>query len=203
MGDLEAWDDRTRRLLEDAYVGAGAGPGGSGSGDVTEGGWRAKRQHLSVPMDADGTWLDVGCANGHLLVTLPAWASERDVTIDPHGLELLPRVAALARDLHPHLAARIWTGSVMTWEPPMRFDYVTTLTDLVPEDRLADLLDRLLALAVRPGGRLIVSSYTNRGEDPRPLFDELAACGHPPAGTIHIDRPQKAPLLTAWIDAPT
>lgn len=69
MSDFLEWDRRTAALLEDAYVAAGAGPGGSGSADPSEGAWRAKRQHLAVPMDEDGTWLDVGCANGHLLAT--------------------------------------------------------------------------------------------------------------------------------------
>lgn len=195
VSDFVAWDQRTRALLEEAYLAGGAGPGGAGSTDRSEGAWRAKRVHLSVPMDADGTWLDVGCANGHLLATLPAWTAERGVRIEPHGLELLPRVAALARTLLPHLAERIWTGSAMTWEPPTRFRYVTVLDDAVPPDRLGDLLERLLDRYVAPGGRLIISSYADRA-----LFDDLAAAGYPPDGTIHIDRPGRTPLRTAWID---
>lgn len=189
MSDVSEWDRRTAARLEDAYVAAGAGPGGSGSSDVSDGAWRAKRQHLAVPMDQDGTWLDVGCANGHLLVTLPAWAAERGIAIEPHGLELLPRVAELARKLHPKLAARIWTGSVMSWTPPTRFRYVTVPEDVVPPDRLGGLIDRLLAEFVAPGGRLIVSSYTDKGQVPRPLFDDLTACGHPPDGIIHSTAP--------------
>jgi hypothetical protein len=188
-------------MLEEAYLAGGGGPRGSGSGDSSEGDWRAKRQHLATPMDTDGTWLDVGCANGHLAATLPAWALERGVVIEPYGLELIPRVAELARSLHPELAQRIWTGSVMSWTPPMKFRYVTAITDAVPPDRLRELVERLLSEFVEPNGRLILSAYTNRGEQPRALFEELAACGHPPSGTIHIDRPNRAPLLTAWIDA--
>jgi hypothetical protein len=201
VNDFLEWDRRTAALLEDAYVTAGAGPGGSGSGDLSEGAWRAKRQHLAVPMDEDGTWLDVGCANGHLLATLPSWAAERGVTIEPHGLELLPRVAELARSLHPQLASSLWTGPVMSWTPPRRFRYVTTLNDAVPPDRLDALVTRLLSDLVAPGGRLIISSYTNAGHPPRPLFEELRATGHPPNGIIHIDRPSRGPLLTAWLDA--
>ncbi len=201
MSAYDDWDRRTAVLLEDAYVAAGAGPGGSGSSDLSDGQWRAKRQHLAVPMDADGTWLDVGCANGHLLVTLPRWVSERGITIAPHGLEVLPRVADLARALHPDLAGAIWTGSVMSWAPPTRFRYVTALDDAVPDDRLGALVDRLLEEFVAPGGRLILSSYTDSGGSPRRLFDELTAVGHPPHGVIRIDRPHRHPLLTAWIDA--
>ncbi len=201
MGSYEEWDRRTAELLEETYVAAGPGPGGSGSFDDTEGGWRAKRQHLAVPMDADGKWLDVGCANGHLLATLPEWAAERGVTIEAHGLELLAPVADLARSLHPGMADRIWTGSAMAWDPPRRFRYVTALDDAVPPDRLGELVERLLGLFVEPGGRLIVSSYTNAGTEVRPLLDDLASAGHPPDGVIRIDRPDKAPLLTARLDA--
>lgn len=198
--DLDAWDRRTAELLEDAYVAAGAGPRGAGSTDASEGSWRAKRYQLCIPLDTDGTWLDVGCANGHLLATLPEWALERGMRIEPYGLELLPRVAELARSLLPALADRIWTGSVMAWEPPMRFRYVTALDDLVPPDRLADMVERLSERFVEPGGRLIISSYTNPNEDPRPLFEHLAAIGRAPNGVIHIDRPGRHPLRTAWIN---
>lgn len=202
MSEFDSWDQRTTELLRDAYLAGGAGPRGSGSGDESSGDWRAKRQHLTVPMDASGSWLDVGCANGHLLVTLPAWAAERGIVIDAHGLELIPDLADLARSLHPELADRIWTGSVMTWVPPKKFRYVTALDDAVPSGQLGELVARLLAEFVEPGGRLIMSSYTNAGRDPRRLFDDLRACGFAPSGTIHIDRPGRAPLLSAWIDPP-
>jgi hypothetical protein len=151
-------------------------------------------------MDGDGTWLDVGGANGHLLATLRAWCAERGISIEPYGLELLPALAELARSLQPGLADRIWTGSVMTWRPPRRFTYVTALDDQVPPGRLGDLVARLLAEFVEAGGRLIVSSYTDSDGVPRPLFDDLSDAGYPPDGRIRIDRPRRHPLLSAWID---
>ncbi len=48
---IAEWDRRTAGLLEAAYLSAGAGPRGSGAGSPSEGEWRAKRQHLAVPMD--------------------------------------------------------------------------------------------------------------------------------------------------------
>ena len=200
MSEYDLWDQQTIELLEEAYLAAGAGAGGSGSGGQSEADWRARRQHLAVPMDASGSWLDGGCANGHLLVTLPVWTGEGGVDIEASGLEVMPRVAELARSLHPQLADRIWTGSVMTWTPPEKFRYVTTPADVVPPHRLGDLVERLRAHFVERGGRIIVSSYTNPGDPPRPLFRDLNDCGHPPSGTIHIDRPNRSPLLTAWID---
>jgi hypothetical protein len=199
--DFDAWDARTHLLLEERYVAAGDGPQGSGSGDRSVGDWRAKRQHLTIPMDSDGSWLDVGCANGFLMATLPSWCAERAVTIEPSGLELLPRVAELARTLHPEMATRIWTGSVMHWHPHQRFTYVTALEDQVPPGQLGDLVERLLGSSVAHGGRLIVSSYTGPNRAPRDLFGDLTSTGHEPSGRIYIERPGRAPLITAWIDA--
>jgi hypothetical protein len=123
--------------------------------------------------------------------------------VEPYGLELLPAVADLARSLLPHLAERIWTGSVMRWSPPRRFTYVTAVEDQVPPNRLGDLVERLLSAFVEPGGRLIVSAYTNPDDVPRDLFGDLTACGHEPSGRIHIERPDRGPLITAWLDKPS
>jgi hypothetical protein len=201
LDGLDAWDRRTRELLEEAYVAAGDGPRGAGSGSASPGDWRAKRQHLAVPMDHDGTWLDVGCANGYLMATLPMWCAERGVTIEPYGLELLPKVADLARELHPQMSRRIWTGSVMQWSPPRRFTYVTALEDQVPPNRLGDFVDRLLGVLVEPAGRLIVSAYTDPDESVRDLFGDLTSFGYAPTGRILIERPGRNPLITAWLDA--
>ena len=195
-----AWDQVTGRRLEAAYLAGGAGPRGSGAGSDDAGQWRAKRQHLAVPMDRDGDWLDVGCANGHLLATLPVWAAEQGVQVRAHGLELMAPVADLARRLHPDLADRIWTGSITTWEPHRSFDFVTALEDAVPPDQLGQLVERLLGRFVAPGGRLILSTYTNRDAAPRPLVEHLRAIGRAPDGIIHIDRPGRPPLLTVWLD---
>jgi hypothetical protein len=201
MNSLGAWDRRTQELLEEAYVAAGDGPRGAGSRSASSGDWRAKRQHLAIPMDHDGTWLDVGCANGYLMATLPIWCAERGVTIEPYGLELLAKVADLARNLHPDMARRIWTGSVMQWSPPRRFSYVTALEDQVPPNRLGDLIDRLLGAFVEPGGRLIISGYTDPDESVRDLFGDLTSYGYQPTGKILIERPGRNPLITAWLDA--
>jgi hypothetical protein len=120
------------------------------------------REHVRRPLaeafDRSGTWLDVGCANGYLLETLPAWLIERGITVEPFGLELIPTVADLARSRLPRLAERIYTGDVTEWEPPRRWMFVTVLTDAVPPSGLRSLVRRLLDRFVEPGGRLIVSS---------------------------------------------
>jgi hypothetical protein len=130
---------------------------GAGCGRDVKG-WEHVRRPLAEAFDRSGTWLDVGCANGYLLETLPAWLIERGITVEPFGLELIPTVADLARSRLPRLAERIYTGDVTEWEPPRRWMFVTVLTDAVPPSGLRSLVRRLLDRFVEPGGRLIVSS---------------------------------------------
>src|SRR4051794_41724991 len=75
--EFDGWDERTSKLLRDAYLAGGAGPPGSGSGDASEGEWRGKRQHPALPIDASGSWLDIRCAQGPPPPAPPGWGPER------------------------------------------------------------------------------------------------------------------------------
>ncbi len=164
MNEQDAYYHRTLQLLEESYLAANARgdvAGGSGSGGGLER-WEKKRRVLVGAFDHDGSWLDVGCANGLLMETLAAWASEKRLRVEPYGLELSRRIAEAARRRLPHWADRIWTGNVMTWEPQMRFDYVTVIADSVPKTARHDLVERLIPRFLSSTGRLIFSIYLPR-----------------------------------------
>jgi len=63
----------------------------------------------------------------------------------------------------------------------------------VPPNRLGELVDRLLEAFVGPGGRLIISAYTDPDESVRDLFGDLTSHGHEPTGKILIERPGRNP----------
>jgi len=179
---------RTIELLEESYLRADAQGdiargSGSGGGLVR---WERKRRVLANAFDHDGTWLDVGCANGLLMETLTRWTAESGLRIEPYGLDLSARIADAARRRLPHWAHRIWAGNVMTWEPPMRFDYVTVIADCVPPDSRRDLIDRLMAKFLNLNGRLIFSIYIPRPPEPPaeapPASTVLRRFGHHFAG---------------------
>ncbi len=161
MESNREYHDRMRGLLEYAYVAAderGDLFGGSGaSGGMAH--WAARRRVIANSFDHDGTWLDVGCANGLLMETLSGWTAEKGVTIEPYGLEISERIAERTRKRLPQWANRIWTGDVMEFHPPIRFDYVTVLPEYAPPHRRTDLLRRVAGRFLNPNGRLIVSCY--------------------------------------------
>jgi len=203
--------ERVRALLEDFYVAAderGDVFGGSGSsGNMSN--WEGKRRVLAHAFDRDGTWLDVGCANGLLMETLTAWVAENGHRIEPYGLDLSRRIADRARKRLPLWAARIWSGNVMTFAPPIRFDYVTALSDAVPIESRAALLMRLSRLYLKPGGRLILSCYAPGGFLlGRPAFaaesaaDIFRAAGFEPVGESETRAPVAgaARVRVAWTD---
>jgi 2-polyprenyl-3-methyl-5-hydroxy-6-metoxy-1,4-benzoquinol methylase len=194
------------RTLERSYLRGRNPREGSGfAGD--EQAWRQGRHHITEAIRADGTFLDVGCANGLLMESVAAWCAERGLAVEPYGIDLAPGLVDRARRRLPHWADRIWLGNAIDWIPPhgQRFDYVHVLLDCVPPWRRADLIRHHLTGTVRPGtGRLLVSDYA-----------AARSIGHPGAAqtvqslgfTCHGqtsggERPGWPLTPTAWIDAP-
>ena len=153
--DDETWFEGMAEIFETAYLETDNPRAQSGfGGDETR--WEAARRPIADVIDRDGTFLDIGCASGHLLESVVRWSAHR---IEPYGLELSPGLAELARRRLPQWADRIFIGNALTWEPTRRFDFVRTELVYVPENRRRALLERLLGEVVANGGRLIVCGY--------------------------------------------
>jgi hypothetical protein len=202
LGEQDFYAD-SRRTLEPAYLRGTTPQAGSGFGGGP-GEWRQARWHITEAIDGDGTFVDVGCANGLLMESVAAWCAERGLAVDPYGVDISPELAELARRRLPRWAGRIWAGNAVDWRPPggLRFDYVHILLDCVPAARRADLVRHHLAQTVRPGtGRLLVSDYATDPATGHPAAPEtLRSLGFRVAGqTSGGDRPGRVPIPTAWI----
>ena len=153
--DDDQWFGAMAAIFNAAYP-AGDNPRAQSGFGGDEARWEAGRRPIAELVDRNGTFLDIGCANGYLMECVVRWTRHR---VEPYGLELASAVAELARRQRPHWASRIFLGNALTWQPPMRFDFVRVELVYVPEERQRDLLQRLLGEVLAPGGRLIVCGY--------------------------------------------
>jgi SAM-dependent methyltransferase len=206
--DEAQWYKEIAAVIVPAYL-AGDNPRAQSGSDGTEEDWTYKRGLLADAFDRDGTFLDVGCASGHLMETLGAWCRERGHAIEPYGLDISAEMADLARRRLPHWADCIFTGNAIDWLPPegspRSFDFVRTGLEYVPPRRKRDLIERLLRDVVAPGGRLIIGVYSEERDATRVGLSEearVAAWGFRIAG--RTERPHRRdPRLVyraIWID---
>ncbi len=201
--DDQAYYERSRELLEDAYL-AGEDPRAQSGFSGDDAKWEWLRRPITKAFHKDGTFLDVGCASGYLMESAAKWAAEDGRAIEPHGLDLIPSIAELARRRLPHWADRIHVGNVMTWDPPVRYDFVRSELIYVPNQRGADLVQRLLDRFLLPKGRAIICSYGSTTSDravARNVSGLLADWGFEIAGSHQeVADNGRVGLHLAWVD---
>jgi len=155
---LAAWFENARETLENAYL-SHTEPWRQSGMSGPEERWTSLRKPVAECIDRSGTFLDVGCANGYLLECLLRWTAERDVHIEPFGVDCSARLLALAKERLPEHAGRLFHANAYDWVPPRRFDVVRTELVYVPGEHEGEFLARLLRDFVAPGGRLLVANY--------------------------------------------
>ncbi|SDT25897.1 class I SAM-dependent methyltransferase [Microlunatus soli] len=171
----------SRRLLDASYLRSGTVEGGSGFGG-SPADWRAAREQICDVIEADVSFLDIGCANGLLMESVVAWSAERGHLVEPYGVDHSAALVDLARRRLPQWQQRIWIGDALTWQHPdrMRFDVVAVLTDIVHQRRHRELIKHLLDNVVAPDGRLLLNSYS--GDPDLSAVNVLRRTGYPVDG---------------------
>jgi SAM-dependent methyltransferase len=188
----DEWFERLKALLESKYLAGTNARQQSGFGRDAQD-WERYRRPIVDAIHRDGTFLDIGCANGLLMESVAQWAREQGYAIQPYGLDLSDALAALARERLGAWRERIFVGNALSWEPPHPFTFARTELVYVPPSCRRDYVERLLDRVVAPGGRLIVCSYgSTRPEGARAelIVDELDQWGIPYAGVtdaVHSD----------------
>jgi SAM-dependent methyltransferase len=192
IGEAE-WHRRWRELVEPKYLAADTPWGQSGKTGTFED-WEWSRSHIADAVERDGTFLDVGCANGYLMECLPRWTPFR---VEPYGLEISPALAELARTRLPQWADRIFVGNVRGWEAPREFDVVRTGLDYVPAPRRAELIERLLSY----GARLVIGVFNEHSSE-RTTEDAVESWGFRVAGRSVRPNRRKPGMeyRVVWID---
>src|SRR5947208_14548386 len=80
-----------------------------------------------------------------------AVGSRAPIELEPFGVDIGPRLIAVARRRLPGLRDNFWVAEASDWRPPRRFRYVYTLADCVPESGLHEYISHLVERAVGPG----------------------------------------------------
>jgi len=158
--------------------------------------WEETRRCISLAVDRDGDFLDVGCANGLLLESLIGWCGERGLRVRPHGVDFIAPLVALARRRHPRHEQGFHVANAFYWQPPRRYDFVRTNLEFVRPADWAEWLRRH-ATFVADGGRLIVCHYYNDHEQAHDVAAILRDLGYAPAG-----EGSAAGVALAWVERP-
>lgn len=192
--DDAGWHAEMARLTVPAYLAAETPWQASGKSG-SAGDWEYARSHIVHAIDRGGSFLDMGCANGYLLESLPRWTRH---DLDRYGLDIAPELVDLARRRLPELADRLWVGNALLWDPPHRFTYVRTGLEYVPRHRRRELVDRLLGWC----DRLIIGVF-NEESHARPTEELLRSWGHRVAGRSERTNRKKPGMdyRVSWIDA--
>jgi 2-polyprenyl-3-methyl-5-hydroxy-6-metoxy-1,4-benzoquinol methylase len=175
QSDDMRWYRETCARLTAAYLSGDNPRAQSGhSGDQKH--WTQARSLIAEAINRDGTFLDIGCANGFLLECLVGWVSARGYRVEPYGLDFSPELLELARKRLPHWTDRLFLGNAIDWEPPRRYDFVRTHLEYVPHKSQEHLIRRLLKHVVVPGGRIIIGTFNEpKARDADPSTEQLIA----------------------------
>jgi len=200
--DEREWHESMAALIEPAYLSADnpyAQAGHSGNAET----WEASRGFIAEALHRSGTFLDVGCASGILMESVHRWGAERNLEIEPHGLDIVPELAQLARLRLPHWADRIHVGNIRTWRPMNhRFDFVLIRPEYAPATRRRELVRHVLKHVLMPNGRIIV--FVGAEETNLRSIESAIAAEITVDGRIEIPHPQDNRLVRRlfWIDGP-
>jgi SAM-dependent methyltransferase len=204
-GEIDAteWHARIGAIIGTAYLSgtdARAQSGFSGSSED----WESARRFLFAAVDRDGTFLDVGCANGYLMECAVQWLAQDGIRIEPYGLEILPDLAALARRRLPHWADRIAVGNALDWIADRRFDFVRTGLEYAPAPMQSRFIGHLLEDVVAPGGRLIIGAFSEPGGSQPHLRAAVASWGFEVAGAAEVPHAKDHRVVRRafWLNKP-
>jgi SAM-dependent methyltransferase len=188
------WHAAMAGLVVPHYLAADTPWGGSGKSGTHED-WEYSRSLIADAIDRDGSFLDVGCANGYLVESLVEWTPH---SLDVYGLDIAPELVNLARHRLPQWADRFFVANALDWQPGRPFDFVRTNLDAVPTHRRRELVGRLLGFA----DRLIIGVYNEQLEE-RPTEDLVRSWGYRIAGRSERRNRHKTQMdyRLLWIDS--
>jgi len=163
--ELQDWFDHVHTTLETAYLSQTDPWRQSGQSGPYER-WQALRKPIADCIDHNGSFLDIGCANGYLLECCLRWTAERGIHIDPYGVDISASLVELAKQRLPAHVENFYVANAFNWLPLRTFDFVRTELVYVPGVYEREYVTRLLERIVAQGGCLLVANYNEGQADP-------------------------------------
>jgi 2-polyprenyl-3-methyl-5-hydroxy-6-metoxy-1,4-benzoquinol methylase len=186
------WHSKVAAVITPAYL-AGGNPRAESGYSGTAEQWEQARSLILEAVDRDGSFLDVGCANGHLMESLEAWAAAKGLSLDLYGMDIAPELVELTQKRLPQYAERTYCANALHWMPSRRFDFVRAGLEYVPMARRQAFVTHLLHNVVAPEGRLIVGVFNEEPDDSgaeAPTRETLESMGFKIMG--HAERPHRS-----------
>jgi len=174
------WFNIHKEFFTDAYLSTDNPRAQSGCGG-DEDRWRYSRRMIIEAIHKNGTFLDVGCANGYLIESLHKWLAGSGLEIEFYGLDISEGLAELAKKRLPHWQDRIYIGNALYWTPSVKYDFVRTGLEYVPLGRQKDFVNHIFVNYVAKNGRLIIGLYSEE-RDKRELESQIHDWGYNPTG---------------------
>ena len=170
--------------------------------------------HLPIihAVTKNGTFCDIGCANGHLLEMVHKWVSGIGFDLQMFGVDISEGLIELAQRRLPHWRNNFYVGNSHYWKPEKKFDYIHTRGELVQLEvpsvtpkrkRTFDsrmIFEHFMKNYLVDGGRFIIGPYWYENEDN--VLNGLLSWGYTPSGYSEKTHYNKLDMIrkVIWID---
>jgi SAM-dependent methyltransferase len=199
----DQWYEGRKKATSLAYLSRNNPRAQSGHGG-DEARWRYTRVMMILEaIHKDGSFLDVGCANGYLIECLQKWVEGSDLNVEFYGVDISEGLIALAQKRQPDRSDRFFVANAVSWRPHRKFDFVHAHEiSYAPRHRERQFLEHLLEEYLNPGGRLIIGPWALH-RDFTDFEERLSSWGVEPTGYLLKSQGKHSDYLTRkmiWFD---
>jgi len=200
----EEWYERRKEATAIAYLSRDNPRAQSGHGG-DESRWQYTRVRMILEaIHRDGSFLDVGCANGYLIESLHKWVQGSGLNVEFHGVDISDELIETARKRLRDWSDHLHIANAVHWTPPRRFDFVHAHElSYAPPRCEQEFFKHLLEAYLNPSGRLIIGPWAVHGA-PVDWEGRLCSWGYKPTGYLLKSQTGDASLTRKmiWIDKP-
>jgi hypothetical protein len=155
----------------------------------------------------NGSFCDIGCANGHLMEMVYKWAAGIGFDLQMFGVDISEGLIEFAQKRLPQWNDNFFVGNAHYWKPEQKFDYIHIRGELVESPyngpKKIDnhmIFEHYMENFLVDGGRFIIGPYWYENEDC--VLKGLLNWGYSPTGYSEKTHYNKPNILrkVIWVD---